>query len=265
MLDLSLLAQRGFLLNTLAATLVLFVLSGLLFVLPQYLQAVLGYDAFATGVRLLPMMGGLLVAARGAEPLIRRFGARAVISAGLVALAFAAILGSRTTVDDGYGFTALWLSIAGLGFGFAVVPAMSAALGALPRDRAGERLRAAHDGAPGGQRDRYRPARLAAGGRVQRPARHLGPCARRRGHRLRLGGRRPCRRHGFGDSALAASADASYIHGMNLVLLVSGVAALITALLAAALLPNAKPSEPAGRPTPEKETDVAPAAADARQ
>lgn len=70
---------------------------------------------------MLPMMGGWLVAARGAAPVVARFGARAVISSGLVVLAFAALLGSRTSVHDGYGFTALWLSIAGVGFGFAVV------------------------------------------------------------------------------------------------------------------------------------------------
>ncbi len=137
MLDMTLLAQRGFLFNTLAATLVMFVLSGLLFVLPPYLQAVLGHDAFGTGLRLLPMMGGLMVAARTAQPVVERFGARAAVSAGLVVLAFAALLGSRTTVDSGYGFIALWLSIAGVGFGFSVVPAMNGALGALPRDRAG--------------------------------------------------------------------------------------------------------------------------------
>src|SRR5690242_13508041 len=137
MLDMTLLAHRGFLFNTLAATLVMFVLSGLLFVLPQYLQAVLGHDALGTGLRLLPMMGGLVIAARGAGPVVARFGPRAVVSAGLVVLAFAALLGSRTTVDSGYGFTALWLSIAGLGFGFSVVPAMDGALAALPADRAG--------------------------------------------------------------------------------------------------------------------------------
>ncbi|GGQ58583.1 hypothetical protein Saso_73610 [Streptomyces asoensis] len=113
MLDMSLLAQRGFLFNTLAATLLMFVLSGLLFVLPQYLQAVLGHDALGTGVRLLPMMGGLIIAARAAQPVVARFGARAVVSAGLVVLALAALLGSRTTTGSGYGFTALWLSIVG--------------------------------------------------------------------------------------------------------------------------------------------------------
>lgn len=56
---------------------------------------------------------------------------------GLVVPAFAALLGSRTTVDSGYGFTALWLSFAGLGFGFSIVPAMAGALSTLPADRAG--------------------------------------------------------------------------------------------------------------------------------
>jgi len=265
MLDLSLLAQRGFLLNTLAATLVLFVLSGLMFVLPQYLQAVLGYDAFATGVRMLPMMGGLLIAARGAQPLLARFGARAVISAGLVALSFAAILGSRTSVGDSYGFTALWLSIAGLGFGFAVVPAMTAALGALPRDRAGSGsallmtvrqvgsaigiallgslLASAYvdkldtSGLPGAAADTA--ADSVVGAKIVAAQ--------------------------LGDRALAASADTAYVHGMSLVLLVSGVAALVTALLAAALLPKPKAAEATGSTAPGQDTDVAPSAADAGQ
>lgn len=176
-----------------------------------------------------------------------------MISAGLVALAFAAILGSRTTVDDGYGFTALWLSIAGLGFGFAVVPAMSAALGALPRDRAGSGsgllMTVRQVGSAigiallgsllaGAYSDRLDTSGLARAAADTASDSVVGAHV--------VAGR-------LGDSALAASADASYIHGMNLVLLVSGVAALITALLAAALLPNAKPSSP--RPPHPREGD----------
>jgi hypothetical protein len=56
-----------------------------------------------------------------------------------------------------------------------------------------------------------------------------------------------------------AAADAAYARGMGVVLLVSGIAALITALLAAALLPRPG-STPAAVPP-----DVAGAAADARQ
>ncbi|CAM5420368.1 DHA2 family efflux MFS transporter permease subunit OS=Streptomyces alboniger OX=132473 GN=CP975_09955 PE=4 SV=1 [Streptomyces alboniger] len=238
MLDLALLRDRAFSLNTLAATLVMFVLSGLMFVLPPYLQTVQGNDAFGTGVRMLPMMGGLLVAAKGAEPVVRRFGARAAISGGLVVLAFAAVLGSRTDVHSGYGFTALWLSVAGLGFGFAIVPAMDSALGALPVERAGSGtgllmtvrqvgsalgiallgslLASAYTrgldtgGAPGPAADAAEESVVAAHTVADR----------------------------LGSARLAASADAAYVHGMGLVLLISGVAALVAALLVAALLPR---------------------------
>ncbi|MFF5538392.1 MFS transporter [Streptomyces cinerochromogenes] len=262
MLDLTLLGRRGFLLNTLAATLVMFVLSGLMFVLPPYLQAVLGHDAFGTGLRLLPMMGGLLVAARGAQPVVARFGARAVVSAGLVVLAFAALLGSRTTVDSGYGFTALWLSITGLGFGFSVVPAMDGALGALPADRAGSgsgllmTLRQVGGAIgiallgsllAGAFRDRLDVTGLPAG------AAHTAGESVVAAHLVAAR---------TGSAHLAASADASYVHGMTLVLLVCAVASLVAALLAALLLPNA----PTARRTEREETrPVAPTTADAGQ
>ncbi|GGN81907.1 MFS transporter [Streptomyces albiflavescens] len=266
MLDLSLLAQRGFLLNTLAATLVMFVLSGLMFVLPQYLQAVLGHDALATGVRMLPMMGGLLLASRGAGPLLTKFGPRAVISAGLVALAFAAILGSRTSVDDGYGFTALWLSIAGIGFGFAVVPAMSAALGALPRDRAGSGsgLLMTVRQVGGAIGIALLGSLLASAYSDRLDTSGLPHAVADTASDSVVGAHVVAAR--LGDRALAASADASYIHGMDLVLLVSGIAALITALLAAALLPHPKPAPDAAPTSARAEgTDMAPSPADAGQ
>jgi EmrB/QacA subfamily drug resistance transporter len=254
MLDLALLARRGFLWNTVAATLVMFVLSGLMFVLPPYLQAVLGHDALGTGLRLLPMMGGLLVAARGAQPVVARFGARATVGAGLVVLAFAALLGSRTTVESGYGFTALWLSVAGLGFGFSVVPAMDGALGTLSRDRAGSgsgllmtlrqvggALGIALLGSllAGAFRDRLDvsglPARAAETAGDSVVAAHL------------VAGQ-------AGSARLAASADAAYVHGMGLVLLVCGVAALLAALPAAVFLPQAPPARTAASDAPEPGT-----------
>ncbi|MEU6219483.1 MFS transporter [Streptomyces sp. NPDC047022] len=257
MLDLSLFTHRGFLVNTLAATLVMFVLSGLMFVLPQYLQAVLGHDAFATGVRMLPMMGGLLVAAQGAAPLVSRFGPRAVISVGLVVLAFAAFLGSRTTVRDGYGFTALWLSIAGLGFGLAVVPAMDAALGALPRDRAGSGsglLMTVRQ--VGGAIGIALLGSLLAGAYQDRlDISALPHTAAHSAADSVVGAHMVAAR--LGDRALAASANAAYVHGMDLVLLIGGMAALVTALLAAALVPGPRPAphvpeaDPAMVPDPE--------------
>ncbi|WP_371777686.1 MFS transporter [Streptomyces sp. NBC_01438] len=247
MLDMDLLRQRTFLLSTLAATLVMFVLAGLMFILPGYLQAVLGNDAFGTGVRMLPMMGGLIVASRAGGPVNARFGARATMSAGLVVLAFAALLGSRTTVDSGYGFTALWLSIAGFGFGFAVVPAMDAALGALPPDRAGS---------GSGLLMTVRQTGSALGIAL------LGSLlAGAYSGRLDTAGLPADAADTAGDSVVAAhavaaklgvqrladSADAAYLHGMSLVMLVIGATALVSALLVGAFLTTPKPrrEEPA--------------------
>ncbi|WP_329441189.1 MFS transporter [Streptomyces canus] len=260
MLDMTLLTHRGFLFNTIAATLVNFILSGLLFVLPPFLQAVLGHDALGTGVRLLPMMGGLLVASRLAPKVVARFGARASVSAGLVVLAFAGLLGSRTTVDSGYGFVALWLSLTGFGFGLSLIPAMTGGLSALPRDRAGSgsgllmtmrqvggAIGIALLGSllAGTFRDRLDvtglPAQAADTAGESVVAAHM--VAQR-----------------TGSTDLLASANSAYVHGMDVVLLVCGTAALVAALLAAAFLPGTpRPAETSTAP------DLAAEEADARQ
>ncbi|MEU1704731.1 MFS transporter [Streptomyces sp. NPDC005706] len=242
LLDMTLLTRRGFLLNTIAATLVMFVLSGLLFVLPPYLRAVLGNGTLGTGVRLLPMVLGLSVAAKLAPPVTTRFGARATVAAGLVVLAFAGLLGSRTTAGSGYGFTALWLSVAGLGSGFALVPSMTGALATLPRDRAGSGsgllLTMRQVGSAigiallgsllsGVFRDRLDVTGLPAGAAGTAGdsvvAAHL------------IAAR-------TGSARLAASANSAYAHGMGVVLLVCALAALVSALLAAAFLPGTGPA-----------------------
>ncbi|MFF0592868.1 MFS transporter [Streptomyces antibioticus] len=261
MLDMGLLAHRGFLFNTLAATLVMFVLSGLMFVLPPYLQAVLGHDALGTGVRLLPLMAGLIVAARAAQPVVDRFGARAAVSAGLVVMAFAAFLGSRTTAGSGYGFTALWLTFVGVGFGYSVVPAMAGALTTLPADRAGSgsgllmtlrqvggAIGVALLGSllAGAFRDRLDVTGLPA------DAAHTAGESVVAAHLIA---------EKAGSAQLAASANGAYVHGMTLVLLVCGAAALVAALLAAAFLPATQ----AGRNEEGAGDDMAAPTADARQ
>ncbi|GAA3374867.1 DHA2 family efflux MFS transporter permease subunit [Streptomyces sannanensis] len=254
MLDMSLLGHRGFLVNTLAATLVMFVLTGLLFVLPTYLQGVLGYDAFATGVRMLPMMGGLLIAAKGAPAAVQRFGPRGVIVAGLAVFAFAALLGTRTTADSGYGFTALWLSIAGFGFGFAIVPPMTSALDALPAERAGSGsgllMTVRQVGAAVGVALLGSLLASAYTDRLPDGTPHAATDSVVAAHQLAAEAGLP---------QLVEAADSAYVHGMSLVLLVSGVVALAGALLVAVALPAARP-----RPAPA-DGDVAAATADVRQ
>ncbi|GAA4725394.1 DHA2 family efflux MFS transporter permease subunit [Phytohabitans rumicis] len=137
LVDLSLFRSRGFTWGSILATVGNFAMFGLLFALPQYFQAVNGADAFGTGLRLLPVIGGLAVGARVAGRLVPRIGAKAVVATGLALTGGALAAGALTGADTGYGYVAAWVSVTGLGLGFSLPPAMNAALGALTAERSG--------------------------------------------------------------------------------------------------------------------------------
>ncbi len=137
LVDLGLFASRPFLWGTVLATLASFALMGLLFVLPQLFQAVQAADALHTGLRLLPIIGGLLVGAKVAERLNVKAGPRVTVAAGFVLMLAGLALGTFTGVGTGYGYTAIWVSLVGLSIGFTLPPVMDLALGALTVERSG--------------------------------------------------------------------------------------------------------------------------------
>jgi DHA2 family multidrug resistance protein-like MFS transporter len=135
--DLALLREPRFVWGAVLATIASFALMGLLFVLPQLFQAVQGADALQTGVRLLPLIGGMLVSAKIAERLVAAVGVRVVVAGGFVLLAAGLAWGAATSPSDGYGATVGWESVIGLGTGCTLPPLMSMALGALTEGRSG--------------------------------------------------------------------------------------------------------------------------------
>jgi predicted MFS family arabinose efflux permease len=137
MIDLKLFARPRFLWGSVAATLATFALAGLLFVLPQFLQDVKGFDPLNTGVRLVPMMAGLIVGASVSEKLITKLGNKIPVALGLAVIAGGLVLGGTTKISQGYGHTATWLAIVGVGVGTSLAPAMEAVLSELPPARAG--------------------------------------------------------------------------------------------------------------------------------
>jgi EmrB/QacA subfamily drug resistance transporter len=112
--------------GTVAAVAVSIALFAVLFVVPQFLQGVSGNDAFETGVRLVPLMGGLMVAGALAGFVDRRIGTKITVVAGLVLLAAGLVLLSWVEADSSYGTVAVALALCGLGVGGAMAPAMEA-------------------------------------------------------------------------------------------------------------------------------------------
>ncbi|MEU9174516.1 MFS transporter [Streptomyces sp. NPDC048420] len=74
------------------------ILLGLFFTIPLYLQVVQGFDAFETGLRLLPVSATMLVTSLSASSLGRVWGPRRVVRLALATLA-AAIVWLLATID----------------------------------------------------------------------------------------------------------------------------------------------------------------------
>ncbi|MEV0694888.1 MFS transporter [Streptomyces sp. NPDC050388] len=74
------------------------ILLGLFFTIPLYLQVVQGFDAFQTGLRLLPVSATMLVTSLSASPLGRVWGPRRVVRVALITLT-AAIVWLLATID----------------------------------------------------------------------------------------------------------------------------------------------------------------------
>jgi len=129
--------SRGFTWATMAFVVTGFALFGVMFILTPYIQIVLGNDAQATGIKLLPLIGGVIVGAVTGNVLAARLGARVGVSAGL-ALAAAALVGfSRISADTGYGLVAAAMVVLGVGIGLALPTSLDVILGTIPPTQTG--------------------------------------------------------------------------------------------------------------------------------
>ncbi len=137
LVDLSLFRSRSFTWGTVLTAFGLFGLYGVLFVLPQYSQAIMGLDPQGSGLRLLASIGGLVVGAAASDRAAARVGAKLTVAVGLAALAAGLGIGSTMSAASGDGFLAGWSFLAGLGGGFAFSTAASAALVELTPERSG--------------------------------------------------------------------------------------------------------------------------------
>ena len=150
LVQLELFRSASFTWGTILTTFVSFAMFGILFAMPQYFQGVRGLDSLATGLRMLPMIGGMVLGMvsgtrlqsprkgpdgrpAGAPPV----GPKALVTAGFVVMAAGLAVGATTSAASGSAFTATWYAVAGLGLGLALPAGMNAALGALSAERSG--------------------------------------------------------------------------------------------------------------------------------
>ncbi|MEZ5182312.1 MAG: MFS transporter [Acidimicrobiales bacterium] len=113
------------------------ILMGIFFTIPLYLQVVQGFDAFETGVRMLPVSITLLLASMTGPKVAVRLGPRTTVRVGLgVLLAAALVLLSQVEPEiDGARF-ALGMALLGIGMGLVVSQLGNVIQGAVGADGA---------------------------------------------------------------------------------------------------------------------------------
>ncbi len=137
MLPLRFFRMRRFSAAISSLALVLFALLGMFFLVTQYLQFSLGYSPLQTGLRVGPIALVLLVVAPLSVALARRFGTKPVVAGGMLCIAVALGLLSRTTTATTYPDLIPAFLLLGIGAGLAMAPSTESVMGSLPLAQAG--------------------------------------------------------------------------------------------------------------------------------
>ncbi|MCG7529157.1 MFS transporter, partial [Streptomyces sp. OfavH-34-F] len=110
---------------------------GAMFVLTLYLQQVRGHSPWEAGVRTIPLSLALTAGAALAPALLRRFGARVPVSAGLVLVAGGFAVMARLGTGSGYAHVLAFEALIGVGSGLVAPVATELVLTAVPPARSG--------------------------------------------------------------------------------------------------------------------------------
>jgi EmrB/QacA subfamily drug resistance transporter len=247
LIDLELFRDRRFVGGVVPSTVMTFALFGVLFAVPQYFQGVLDARPFGTGLRLLPLIAGLMLTARLSPRLVERLGNRVVIVTGVLVLVAGALAGAATSADGGYAYVAGWLVVIGLGMGLMLPASMTVALSALSAERGGVgsavlltvRLVGGAFGSA------VLGSLLSAGYRGHVAVDGL-PAPWAEAVRQGLGGGIAVAKR-LGDQALLGSVRAAFVHGMDVVLVTGAGLLLLTSAVTLALLPSRATEREAAR------------------
>jgi EmrB/QacA subfamily drug resistance transporter len=137
MFDLTLLRNPRFNVASLGIALCFFAMFGVMFLLTQYLQLVLGFSPFHAGLIMLPMPMIMMVLAPQAPKLVQRFGITRVVQTGLASVALGLVILS-TLSPSSHGW-AIYFPLVPMMAGMSVTmsPFTAMIMTSVPPERAG--------------------------------------------------------------------------------------------------------------------------------
>jgi EmrB/QacA subfamily drug resistance transporter len=137
MVQFDLLSDRNFLGAVVVALIISFAMLGVFFFLALYMQDILRYSPLEAGVRFLPSTLMIVAVAPIAGRLSDRIGPRWLIVGGLLMVAASLFVFSGIAVDSGYLDLLPGFMLLGIGIAMTMSPMTSAAMNAVPVQKAG--------------------------------------------------------------------------------------------------------------------------------
>jgi EmrB/QacA subfamily drug resistance transporter len=137
MVQFNLLSDRNFLAAVCVALIITFAMMGVFFFLALYMQDILGYSPLEAGIRFLPSTLMIVGVAPVAGRLSDRYGPRWLIAGGLTIAAASLFSFSRIAVDSSYLDLLPGFMLLGIGVAMTMSPMTSAAMNAVPVQKAG--------------------------------------------------------------------------------------------------------------------------------
>jgi EmrB/QacA subfamily drug resistance transporter len=137
MLDLNFFKNPRFTTASASVTVLFFTLFGVIFLLTQYFQFVLGYSPLQAGIRLLPMALTMMVVAPLSARIVERIGTKVVVATGLLLVAVGVLSLVQLDVATGYENIFWRLIVLAVGMGLTMAPATESIMGSLPLAKAG--------------------------------------------------------------------------------------------------------------------------------
>lgn len=138
LVNLQLFLNRNFSIGNITAGILNFAQLGAIFLMPIYLQSVLGFTPMQTGYILTPLAIAIMFSAPFAGKLTDKLGAKWIVFGGLIITSLGMYLISHFQVSSTSKDFIIPFLVFGLGLGFSITPLTTVALSEIDKDNAGD-------------------------------------------------------------------------------------------------------------------------------
>jgi EmrB/QacA subfamily drug resistance transporter len=138
LMDLKMFKSHNFSVGNLSGAVLNFAMTGALFLLPLFIENILGFSSIRTGEMLIPLAIALMVASITAGKLSDKLGAKYIITIGMLVIMIALFYLGHFTLDTTPNNLILPFIVLGLGIGLAVSPLTNMTLYDVPENEVGD-------------------------------------------------------------------------------------------------------------------------------